>query len=92
MVRVPHLPEGDTARLRETMANIAGSARQSLRDVRRVLSPGESGTSGAGLGALTSLIDGVRAAGNDVVSSVVGTPRRCRRSSMSSPSGYCRRC
>lgn len=70
-----YLPEDDTARLRQTMANIAGSARQSLRDVRQVLSPGEAGASGAGLGALASLVDGVRAAGNDVVSSVVGTPR-----------------
>jgi signal transduction histidine kinase len=69
-----YLPEDDTARLRQTMANIAGSARQSLRDVRHVLAP-EAGTADAGLGGLASLVEGVRAAGNDVASSVVGTPR-----------------
>ncbi len=67
------LPDEDPARLKETMANIAVSARQSLRDVRQVLSATEVAPQQDG--GLDRLVDGVRAAGNDVQSTVVGTPR-----------------
>lgn len=69
------LPEGDTDRIRLTMANIATSARQSLRDVRDVLATGAPTTGGAATVGMESLVDGVRAAGHDVRSTVVGTPQ-----------------
>jgi signal transduction histidine kinase len=59
--------------MKETMANIAISARQSLRDVRQVLSPTEAPEQQDG--GLDKLVEGVRAAGNEVKSTVVGTPR-----------------
>lgn len=64
------LDPDDTERIQQTMRNIAGSARQSLRDVRQVL----SSTNDEALLSFDELIDGVRAAGNDVRSSVLGTP------------------
>ncbi|HSV38306.1 MAG TPA: histidine kinase, partial [Nocardioidaceae bacterium] len=67
------LPDDDPARMKETMANIAVSARQSLRDVRQVLSPTDAPEQQDG--GLDRLIEGVTAAGNEVQSTVVGTPR-----------------
>ena len=64
------LDPDDTARIQQTMRNIANSARQSLRDVRQVL----SSTDDEALLSFDELIGGVRAAGNDVRSSVIGTP------------------
>ena len=66
----------DTAALKQTMANIATSARGSLEDVRQVL----AATSGTHAPAarqpdLDSLVEGVRASGHDVESTVIGTPQ-----------------
>ncbi|MCW2782453.1 MAG: Histidine kinase, dimerization and phosphoacceptor region [Marmoricola sp.] len=69
-----YLPADDPARIRQTMANIATSARQSLQDVRQVLATTPQAETTAN-GGLDSLIEGVRAAGNDVASTVVGTPQ-----------------
>lgn len=72
-----YLPDDDPDRMRRTMANVAGTARSSLQDVRRVL----AGTDGRRPPAppddrgLDSLVDGLREAGNDVRSTVAGDPR-----------------
>jgi signal transduction histidine kinase len=70
-------PETDSAAIRTTLANIAVSARQSLRDVRDVLSStdGAAAVAGTRTGDLDALVEGVRAAGNEVRSEVVGAPR-----------------
>lgn len=72
-----YLPEDDPARIRRTMANIATSARQSLRDVRQVLSamadPDGSGRMPSG--SPDSLLEDVRAAGSELHDEVTGTPR-----------------
>ncbi|MCB0907715.1 MAG: hypothetical protein KDB63_11430 [Nocardioidaceae bacterium] len=71
------LPETDVAGMRDAMGNVADSARQSLRDVRQVLSttrtPGAHGGA-ARRGGLTELVEGVAAAGNDVRATVQGEP------------------
>jgi signal transduction histidine kinase len=71
------LPDSDTRAVRATLENIARSARQSLRDVRQVLSSTGDGATAtaANTGDLDALVEGVRSAGNDVRSTVVGTPR-----------------
>ena len=68
--------DDDTAALKQTMANIATSARGSLEDVRQVL----ASTSGLPVPAarqadLDSLIEGVRASGHEVESTLVGVPQ-----------------
>lgn len=68
-----YLPEGDTEALRRSMANIASSARSSLQDVRRVLTP--EGDSPVAPGGLTDLVEGVRASGHDVRFDEVGGAR-----------------
>jgi len=70
-------PDADTAGVQSTLANIAVTARQSLRDVRQVLSStgDEADVSPVPTGSLDALIDGVRSAGNQVHSTVTGTPR-----------------
>ncbi len=71
-----YLPADEPERLRETMANIAVSARQSLRDVRQVLATNdETQPIGVRRDSLDSLLTGVLATGNDVRSTVVGTPQ-----------------
>ena len=64
------LDPDDNARIQQTMRNIATSARQSLRDVRQVL----SSTDGGELLSFDELIAGVQAAGNEIRSSIIGTP------------------
>ena len=71
-----YLPDDDPAALQRTMQNIAASARSSLEDVRQVL----AATSGravphARLPELDSLVEGVRAGGQEVITTEVGTPR-----------------
>ncbi len=68
------LDDTDPARLKKTMATIATSARSSLDDVRTVLSS-TTGTPAtpARQPDLESLLDGVRASGHTVESTVVGT-------------------
>lgn len=74
------VPESDTAKQRQILADIATSARQSLQDVRNVLSRTADGAATAPAaevrpGGLDRLIDGLRVAGNDVRSTVVGMPQ-----------------
>jgi signal transduction histidine kinase len=66
----------DTAALKRTMANIATSARGSLEDVRQVLAA-TSGTAGpaARQADLESLVEGVRASGHEVESTLIGVPQ-----------------
>lgn len=68
------LGDDQTEQIRETLRNVAASARGSLQDVRAVLSSSEtaSGTRSAGL---DTLLDGVTVAGNDVRTAVFGTPQ-----------------
>ena len=69
------LPDDDAARIRQSLQNIAVSARQSLREVREVL----SATADPGAPAeLDTLLDRVRQAGNEVRSDVLGPPRPLR--------------
>ena len=66
--------ETDTEALKQSMRDIATSARSSLQDVRQVLSGGADATTQA-TGGLDSLIDGVRASGHEVRAEVTGTPQ-----------------
>jgi signal transduction histidine kinase len=71
-----YLDDDDTAGLKRTMATIATSARSSLDDVRQVL----AATSGmpvqpARQADIESLIEGVRASGHEVQSTLVGVPQ-----------------
>ncbi|WP_338320442.1 sensor histidine kinase, partial [Streptomyces lonarensis] len=71
------LADDDVEGSRRTMANIAVSARQSLRDVREVLAS-IAGPDGPGLqptGSPDTLIEDVRAAGGEVRDHVIGAPR-----------------
>lgn len=67
--------DDDIDGVRESLAHIATAARQSLRDVRQVLSTTRDGAPPAPVGDLTTLVDGIRSAGRDVDLTVVGTPR-----------------
>lgn len=64
------LEDADTQRLRQTMENIASSARSSLQDVRQVLTSTPADTTQPG--SLDTLVTGVRESGHEVVSSEVG--------------------
>ena len=68
-----YLRDADTQKLKQTMENIATSARSSLQDVRHVLTPG--GAEPARPGSLDALVAGVNEGGHEVVSSEVGTPQ-----------------
>lgn len=64
--------------VRETLANIATTARTSLGDVRRVLDTtrdGSAGSAGPPPRPLDSVVEQVRSAGNDVRPRVIGTPQ-----------------
>ena len=67
--------DDDTAALKETMANIATSARGSLEDVRQVLAVTSGGTAPTRQPDLDSLVEGVRASGHEVESTLVGVPQ-----------------
>ena len=72
-----YLDDSDTDGLQRTMTNIATSARASLDDVRQVLAatPGTSGATSGRQHDLDDLLEGVRASGHVVESTVVGTPQ-----------------
>jgi signal transduction histidine kinase len=71
-----YLDDVDTAGLKRTMTNIASSARSSLDDVRSVLASTQgAAVSPAAQADLESLLDGIRASGHVVESTVVGTPQ-----------------
>lgn len=59
------LPEDDNARLKQTLATIAESARGSLVDVRQVLATGRSASWSSGTG-FDQLVTGVRDSGHEV--------------------------
>lgn len=63
--------------VRDTLANIATTARTSLGDVRRVLDTTRDGSAGSAAPPrpLDSLVEQVRSAGNDVRPRVIGTPQ-----------------
>ncbi len=61
--------------LKHTLATIAHSARTSLGDVRNVLVSGTAAAPPSAGGDLDSLVEGVRASGHIVTSSVAGVPR-----------------
>lgn len=71
------LPDADIEKIRAAMANIATSARQSLGDVRRVLTtthdPGAAAEQPPG--DLDRLIDGARTPDDELVSRVEGSPQ-----------------
>lgn len=66
--------DSDTEALKQSMRDIATSARSSLQDVRQVLS-GTTGRHAQAVGGLDSLIDGVRTSGQSVEDKVVGIPQ-----------------
>jgi signal transduction histidine kinase len=68
-----YLDEVDTQGLKRTMANIAESARSSLREVRAVLASPD-GTAARAVD-LDALIDSTRASGQDISVVDVGAPR-----------------
>lgn len=68
------LADDDTERIRATLENVATSARQSLQDVRAVLSSTEAdAAAGSTAAGLDSLIDGLTDAGHDVRTTVYGS-------------------
>ena len=68
-----YLEDADPEQLRRTMATIASSARSSLQDVRQVLAPAPTSTTG--YGGLDALVQGVRDSGHAISSTEVGTPQ-----------------
>lgn len=65
----------DPEAMKKTMATVAETARNSLRDVRDVLGSTAEGAPAPAPGNLDELINGVRAAGHEVHSETIGTPR-----------------
>jgi signal transduction histidine kinase len=70
-----YMDDADVERIRAALANISASARQSLGDVRQVLSTTPQGGSTQLVGGLDRLIDGVRTAGYDVCAKEIGVMR-----------------
>lgn len=69
------LPDDQIAEIRSAMANIADTARRSLRDVRTVLSDKPTPDTQGRADDLNSLIAGVRASGTAVTVDELGAPR-----------------
>lgn len=71
------LPDDSTQEHKRVVADIAKTARQALQDVRAVLGATRDGVPVAPIasGGMDALVTGVRSAGTDVRSSVVGIPR-----------------
>ena len=67
-----YLPD-DPAKLKQTMATIATSARSSLQDVRQVLSGPD--VSKPPTGAFEEMVEGVRRSGTEVVATESGRPQ-----------------
>lgn len=70
-----YLPDDDPARIKQTMATIADSARSSLQDVRQVLQASAGIAQPAETRPLDTLVAGVRAGGHEVVLRELGTAR-----------------
>jgi signal transduction histidine kinase len=71
-----YLPADDPARLKETLAIIATSARTSLQDVRAVLAPPDaSGATAYRSRSLDDLLEGARRSGQEVRATESGRPR-----------------
>ncbi|SSC22987.1 Histidine kinase/HSP90-like ATPase, partial [Klenkia terrae] len=72
-----YLPDDDPARLKQTLAVIATSARSSLQDVRTVLQATRSDgrTPDVVLADLDDLVEGVRRSGREVVDAQTGRPQ-----------------
>lgn len=69
------LPDDQLPDIRQTLAHVAMAARQSLRDVRGVLASTRDGVPPPPPGSWESLVDGVRATGQQVDLVQAGTPR-----------------
>ncbi len=73
------LADDDSAAMRDVLTNVATSARQSLQDVRNVLSttgePWPTNAPSTMTREFEGLIEGVRAAGHQVNVTTVGTPQ-----------------
>ncbi|MDH6182566.1 signal transduction histidine kinase [Microbacteriaceae bacterium SG_E_30_P1] len=67
------LPDDELDRIRSAVANIAETARKSLKDVRSVLS--DEGPAAATNDDLDTLIEGVRSGGTDVALKTIGSAR-----------------
>jgi signal transduction histidine kinase len=74
---VEFMPDAELHRIRAAITNISTSARQSLGDVRQVLSSTSDPADAVSRqpAEMQGLIDGVASAGHDVRSEVVGAPR-----------------
>jgi signal transduction histidine kinase len=74
---VAYMEDADIDRIRAAVTNISASARRSLGDVRQVLSSTNDPAEGTPrpAGGLDSLLEGVSGGGNDVRSTVDGTPQ-----------------
>ncbi len=69
------LPDDRLPEIRQTLTHVATAARQSLRDVRGVLASTRDGVPPPPPGSWESLVDGVRATGQQVDLTQDGTPR-----------------
>ncbi|WP_299951670.1 sensor histidine kinase [uncultured Modestobacter sp.] len=71
-----YLPDDDPARLKQTLATIATSARSSLQDVRAVLAPADAtGATAYRSRSLEELLEGARRSGQQVVATESGRPQ-----------------
>ena len=88
------LPDDDPEKMKQTMANIAVSARESLRDVRQVLSPADAPVSRRATRPATSTSWWTACVrpGTTCSRRPWALRGRCRRRSTRSPTAPCRRC
>lgn len=70
-----YLPDDDPARLKQTLAVIATSARSSLQDVRAVLAPAGADGTPYRSASLDDLVEGARRSGQEVLATGSGAPR-----------------